>query len=145
MINQKFRGYVLEVKSSQCIWVYIDQEPSMGIVILNFEFDHLFEVGDYLEFETTGIMTLSIPPLLQVITYEIIEEKKQHIMKGILKNVAPPLVLETENWGVVWVHHEGSLDLLGLDRSVYIIYNGMMTRSLPPQISAIKIVGLEYL
>lgn len=145
MINQKFRGYVLEVKSSQCIWVYIDQEPSMGIVILNFEFDHLFEVGDYLEFETTGIMTLSIPPLLQVITYEIIEEKKQHIMKGILKNVEPPLVLETENWGVVWVHREGSLDLLGLDRSVYIIYNGMMTRSLPPQISAIKIVGLEYL
>lgn len=145
MINQKFRGYVLEVKSSQCIWVYIDQEPSMGIVILNFEFDHLFEVGDYLEFETTGIMTLSIPPLLQVITYEIIEEKKQHIMKGILKNVDPPLVLETENWGVVWVHHEGSLDLLGLDRSVYIIYNGMMTRSLPPQIFAIKIVGLEYL
>lgn len=145
MINQKFRGYVLEVKSSQCIWVYIDQEPSMGIVILNFEFDHLFEVGDYLEFETTGIMTLSIPPLLQVITYEIIEEKKQHIMKGILKNVDPPLVLETENWGVVCVHHEGSLDLLGLDRSFYIIYNGMMTRSLPPQISAIKIVGLEYL
>lgn len=86
-----------------------------------------------------------IPPLQGVIQ-EIISPE-YHEETGAL--LSATLVIDTETHGLVEVHFtpetvlEGAEDFVAGDY-IFVQYNGMMTRSLPPQVTAEKVTAYRF-
>lgn len=86
-----------------------------------------------------------IPPLQGVIQ-EIIDPQYDEETQALL---SATLIIETQDFGLVEVHFtqetllEGAEDFVVGDY-IFVSYNGVMTRSLPPQVTAEKVTAYRF-
>lgn len=96
-----------------------------------------FVPGMFVEFETNGIMALSLPPQVTALTI-----KELSTLTGIILNKEAPLLIRVTDSSspyydtLVYIDTDQKDVVLEKDEVIRVIYSGRMTRSFPPRVFA---------
>lgn len=96
-----------------------------------------FETGMVVEFETSGIMTLSLPPQVTALTLRALPT-----LRGVILNKEEPLLIRVNDShspyyeSLVYIDTDQKDIALEKDAVIRVVYNGKMTRSFPPRVFA---------
>lgn len=98
------------------------------------------------DMNTADENTETVIPPLQGVIQEIIDAQYDEETQALL---SATLMIETQDFGLVEVHFteetllEGAEDFVVGDY-IFVSYNGVMTRSLPPQVTAEKVTAYSF-
>lgn len=96
-----------------------------------------FKPGMMVEFNTSGIMALSLPPRVSAIEFKEVRNLIPLTIKVLDEGVPLRAIIEDEtsvyNNYEVLINKDESL-VLEVDKKYVVAYNGIMTRSIPPHI-----------
>lgn len=96
-----------------------------------------FKPGMQVEFNTNGIMALSLPPRVSALEFKEVNNLMPLVIKVDKKDIGylATIIDESSMYNNQKVIINGSDDVLLEVGKVYVVaYNGIMTRSIPPQI-----------
>lgn len=135
-----FEGWILDITDKERLLIFSESDSYHGMMILNYEHDD-FYVGLKVRFETGGIMTLSLPPIVTPTQLEIIDDQRYFVIHGLLKSKNEHLLISTKNGDVI-ANIDPSYESLEIELGtpLYILYDGKMTRSMPPQVWVEKVI-----
>ena len=133
-------GWIINIDDKERLLIFSESEQYHGTMILNYTHENLY-VGQKVRVQTDGIMTLSLPPIMTPSHIEIIDEQRYFVIHGLLKSKNGHLLISTKNGDVI-ANIDPNYESLEIELGtpLYILYDGTMTRSMPPQVWVEKVI-----